>query len=110
MSRGMKYRKEEVLDGIINNYDTNEVDLSSENENEDDSWSQTGQYQVILTIWGPSHPLEKGWKELHNRCDKKTKCHSPTPCKLDKNNGIGAVGGLKGNIIVLRITISLTCY
>ena len=51
--RGIKNSTEEVFDGIFNNFNSEKGDLLSENESEDDIWSQTGQLRVILTIRRP---------------------------------------------------------
>ena len=54
MCRGIKNNTEEGLDGIFNDFNSDKGDLLSENESEDDIWSQTGQLQVIMTIRHPT--------------------------------------------------------
>ena len=72
----LKNNTEEVSCGIFNDFNSDKGDLLSENESEDDIWSQTGQLHVIMTIRRPSSP-EKGLKVLDNKwsnkCDKETK-------------------------------------
>ena len=45
---------EEVFDGIFNKFNSDKGDLLSENEREDDIWSQAGQLHVIMTNRRPS--------------------------------------------------------
>ena len=54
MCRGIKNNTEEVFDGIFNAFNSDKGHLLSENESEDDIWSQTGQLHVIMTIRRPS--------------------------------------------------------
>ena len=56
----MKYHTEGVFDGIFNDYNSDKVDLLSENESEYDIWSQIGQEHMILTNLTPldPHPRE----------------------------------------------------
>ena len=57
MYRGIKNNTEEVLDGIFSDFYSDKGDLLSENESEDDSWSQTGQLHVYKAI--PQKRTEK---------------------------------------------------
>ena len=65
MCRG-KNHTEEVFDGISNNFNSDKGDFFlSENESEDDIWSQTGQLHVIMTIRRPSP--RKGLKSIRQQ-------------------------------------------
>ena len=61
MCRGIKNNTEEVFDGIFNAFNSDKGHLLSENESEGDTWSQTGQLHVIMTIRRPS-PRKKAEK------------------------------------------------
>ena len=43
MCKEIKNNTKEVFDGILNDFNSNKGGLLSENENEDDIWSQPGQ-------------------------------------------------------------------
>ena len=65
MCRGIKNNTEEVFDGIFNDFNADKGDLLSENESEDDIWSQTSQLHVIMTIRCPSP--RKGLKNIRQQ-------------------------------------------
>ena len=95
MCRGIKNNTEEAFDGIFNNFNSYKGDLLSENESEDDIWSQRGQLHVIMTIRRPS---------LQKRADKYKSTSGPTNATkrqnaphqpLVNNNGNGAERGFE---------------
>ena len=54
MCKGIKNNTEEVFDRIFNDFNSDKGALLSENETEDDIWSQAGQLHVIMIIKRPS--------------------------------------------------------
>ena len=75
---------------IFNYFNSDKGGLLSENESEDDIWSQTGQLHVIMTIRRP--PPEKGQKSIRPNATKRPYApHQP----LVNNNGNGAERGFE---------------
>ena len=74
MCKGIKNNTEEVFDGIFNDFNSDKGDLLSENESEDDIWSQTGQLHAVMAIRRLSH--RKGLKSIRqhvvHKCGKET--------------------------------------
>ena len=83
MCRGIKNNTEEVFDGIFNVFNSDKGHLLSENESEDDIWSQTGQLHVIMTIRRPSprKELKSIRQQVVQQMRQRDQSLSPTPCK-----------------------------
>ena len=94
MYRGIKNNTKEVFDVMFNDFNSDKGDLLSENENEDDIWSQSGQLHVNMTIRRPSP--RKGLKSIRQHVviqmrQRPNASHQP----LVNNNGNGAERGFE---------------
>ena len=77
MCRGIKNNTEGVFDGIFYVFNLEKGDILSENDSEDDIWSQTGQLNVIMTIRRPSP--RKGLKSIRQQVVQKMRQREQMP-------------------------------
>ena len=103
----LKNNTEEDLNGIFNDFNSDKGDLLSENEREGDIWSQTGQLHVIMTIRRPSP--RKGLKSIRQQVVQQMRQRDQMPLTNPLLTIMVMVlrGALNGNIIILRIPITL---
>ena len=89
----IKNNMEKVFGGIFNDFNSDKGDLLSENESEDNIWSQTGQLLVIMTIRSPSP--RKGLKSIRQQVVQQMRQRDQMPLTLVNNNGNGAERGFE---------------